>query len=64
VNHDLPGTPVNVLQCEGGHLVGAKPQTQQQQQDRVIATADRPAPIAGAEQQAGIADAYPLPPAG
>ena len=45
-----PAAPVDVIEPDRGDLAGAQPQPRQQQQDRVVAPADQPAPIATGQQ--------------
>ena len=41
MNHDLAGAPADILEAEPGDLAGTQPQPGQQQQDRIVAPADR-----------------------
>ncbi len=50
----LSGAPVDVLQSHGGNLARAQPQPHQHGQDRVVAPADRGAPIAACQQPAQL----------
>ena len=53
VDHDLAGPPVDVIEAEAGHLAGAQPEAEQDEQHGVVPPALRPAPVAGAEQGIG-----------
>jgi len=50
VDHDLAASPVNVIEAESGDLSGPQPETDQQQQDSVVAAADGRATVAATEQ--------------
>ncbi len=50
VNNKLPAPPVDILELDGGDLPGAQPQPRQQQQDRKVAPANQPAPIAAGQK--------------
>jgi hypothetical protein len=45
-----PRRPIHVVELQGGHLAGAQPQRRQHQQDRVVALANRPAPVAASQK--------------
>ena len=59
MDHQLAGTPVDVLQPHRRDLASAEPQAGQQQHDGVIALPGGLAPVTGAEQDLDIAAAHP-----
>jgi hypothetical protein len=49
-NKQLPAPPVDILELDRGDLPGAQPEPHQQQQDREVAPANQPAPIAAGQK--------------
>lgn len=54
VDDQLPSAPIDVLKAQRGYLAGAQPQSREHGQDRVVAPADRGAPIAACQQPAHL----------
>jgi hypothetical protein len=59
VDHELAGPPVDVIKRQAGDLAAAQPEPQQQDDQRIIASPQRPTAIAGVQQRSRIAPGDP-----